>query len=796
MKKFNDSSFTTLLKSLAKQNQANPQAYSCLLQWCIDTKDLVTGKYVHIHIMKTGNDSSMVLGNRLVHMYAKCGNLADARQVFDKMTMLNVYSWNTIIAGYAKCGSMECARQLFDKMPGRDCASWNAMISGYTRCGNAQEALELFGKMQGEFVKATEFTFASVLKACVSLQTLEHGKQIHACIIRLGLESNIFLGNALIDVYAKCGRMEYARNIFDIMPERDLVSWTEMIAGYARDGNGGKALEMFDQMGREGFIPNEVTYTSFFTASAKCGNMESARHVFDKMPKKSLLSWNAMLSGYVQNKQGQETLKLYCQMYREDIKPDRVSFLSVLGACASLPAPEYGKQIHSHVIEIGFESNVCVSSALVDMYAKCSQIWDAHRVFQKMSDRNIVSWTAMIAGYAQNGHAEEALQLFCQMQQTEVKLDKVTLAILISACATLAILESGKQVHAHVVKTGFELNIFVRSSIVDMYAKCGTIESACQVFNGMPEENVVLWNAMITGYAQNGYGIEALKLFQQMLQLTMKPDHITFNGALSACSHAGLVDEGCYYFDCMSREFGITPRADHYVRMIDLFGRSGRLDEAENFINGMPFEPDAIMWGALLGACRIHGNLDLGERVAVYLFELESHSAAPYVLLSNIYAAGGRWDDVAKVRKLMKDRGVKKNPGCSWIEVKNRIHAFVVDDRSHPQTEEIYAKLETLAAKMKVAGYMPNTNFVLHNVEEEHKEHILWHHSEKLAIAFGLISTSAGAPIRVIKNLRVCGDCHTASKLISKIVGREILVRDASRFHHFKEGFCSCGDYW
>nr|ABK26521.1 unknown [Picea sitchensis] len=370
------------------------------------------------------------------------------------------------------------------------------------------------------------------------------------------------------------------------------------------------------------------------------------------------------------------------------------------------------------------------------------------------------------------------------------------MAGILRACASVAALEQGKQVHADIIKIGFELDVSVSNGLVDMYGKCGRIEDAQEVFSKLLEPDVASWNAMISGLAQHGCGKEAVLLFEQMLQTGVKPNQITFVVVLSGCSHAGLVDEGRNYFDSMTRDHGISPKAEHYSCMVDLFGRAGCLDEALNFINQMPVEPNASVWGSLLGACRVHGNIELAERAVEQLIELTPENPGTYVLLSNIYAAAGRWDDAGKVRKMMKDRSVKKEPGCSWIEVQNKVHPFIVGDSSHPQIEEIYETLETLTLQMKAAGYIPNTNFVLHDVEEEQKEWILGHHSEKLAIAFGIISTPPGTTIRVVKNLRVCGDCHTATKFISRIVSREIVLRDTHRFHHFKDGQCSCGDYW
>lgn len=315
-------------------------------------------------------------------------------------------------------------------------------------------------------------------------------------------------------------------------------------------------------------------------------------------------------------------------------------------------------------------------------------------------------------------------------------------------------------------------------------------------FDIITERDVVAWTAMIVGHAQHGEGDKALELFEQMQSEGIKPNHITFVGVLSACSHVGLINEGWQYFEFMNRDHSIVPTVDHYACMVDILGRAGRQDEAENLINQMPFKPNALVWRTLLGTCRIHGKMELGKRAAERILELEPDDDATYVLLSNMNASVGDWDNVTKIRKMMTERGIKKKVGQSWTVVKNRVHTFVACDKSHPQTDVIYAKLDELRKEMKKVGYVPDTNFVLHDVEEEQKEHLVFHHSEKLAIAFGLISTPSGSSIVIFKNLRICGDCHTAIKFISEIVTREIVVRDANRFHHFKGGFCSCNDYW
>ncbi|KAH9295945.1 hypothetical protein KI387_039533, partial [Taxus chinensis] len=675
---------------------------------------------------------------------------------------------------YAKRGSMENARKLFQAMPQcqRSAVAWNTLIAGYAKQeGCEEEALKLFEEMLCQGFEADGFAYGSVLCGCASLGALEQGRQIHGDVIRRGMLSDVYLGSALVDMYSKCCSIKDACQVFDAMPQRNVVSWNGMIAGYDQNGRSDMALELFGKM-----------------LKTDDGN----------------------------------------------VMPDQFTVATVVSACASLSDLAHGKQMHGYIIKNDSVNwDVFLGNALVDMYAKCGRIENAHNVFDKMPERDVISWTALIAGYAksasfeeaqsvfdkmpernviswnaiiaghaQNGHSEEAAGLFCQMKREGIYPTHYTFANVLSACASLATLELGEQVHSHIVKagfqfkTGFDADVFVGNSLVDMYAKCGNIVNARLAFNKLLERDGVSWNAMIVGYAQNGYGKEALEVFEQMLKESMIPDRITLIGVLSACSHAGLVDEGRHHFNSMTQVHCITPLPEHYACMIDILGRAGHLDEADKIIKSMPFEPDSITYVALLAACRIHGNVELGKWAAEHIFELDPLNSGPYVLLSNIYADAGRWDDVDKVRKLMKDRGVQKKPGCSWVEVNRRVHIFKAEDTSHPQTKEIYASLEILAAQMKEAGYVPNTKFVLHDVDEERKEHILSYHSEKLAIAFALISTPPGKLIRVVKNLRVCGDCHIGIKFISKVVGREIIVRDASRFHHFKDGLCSCGDYW
>jgi pentatricopeptide repeat protein len=524
--------------------------------------------------------------------------------------------------------------------------------------------------------------------------------------------------------------------------------------------------------------------------------MEDAQRVFLKMPSQDVITWTAMILGHVRCGQGQKALDLFRQMREQGVEPDSVTFVGVLNACASEVALQDGRSAHEQIIERGLDSDIFVGSSLVDMYVKCGSMEDAQSMFNKIPSRDVVTWTAMIFGFVKCQQGQKALELFQQMQHEGVQPNSVTFVGVLNACASVVALEEGRCAHEQILQSEWHSNIFVGNSLVDMYGKCGSMEDAQRVFNNMPLHDVVSWNAILGGCAMHGHGKEALRHFELMCEEGVKPNDITFVCLLSACGHAGLVDEGLCCFTSMSTVYKIPAKLEHYTCMIDLLGRSGRLQEAENMIQALPFRPDEALWTALLGACRIHANVEMGERIAKRVLELEPENALGYVLLSNIYAAAGKRDLCKNVERQRKERGVKKQLGCTWIEVKNEVHTFVVDDQEHPQISQIHAQLKRLSGLMHDAGYVPVTEFVLHDVEEESKVFHLCHHSEKLAIAFGLINTDPGTPLRIMKNLRVCEDCHNSTKFISKLVGRTIIVRAANRFHHFQDGVCSCMDYW
>ncbi|KAF3777199.1 putative pentatricopeptide repeat-containing protein [Nymphaea thermarum] len=734
--------------------------YAALLRVCIDTNKPKEGKKLHGRIIRTVSHPETYLSNNIVNMYARLGDLRQAREVFDRIPQPNLFSWNTMLAGYAKSGCTREMEKLFHEMPDKDGVSWNSMIMGYAISGLVYNSLDVYRSMRRESYLPNRITFSTLLILSTGHFDVILGREIHGQIIRVGLETIVFVGSPLVDMYSKFGCIEDACRAFEEVSERNTVLSNTMITGYFR-----------------------------------CGMIEHARRIFSEMKDKDSITWTTVVSGYMQNGCAEEAIDVFRDMKFEHVAADQFTFGGVLTACGSLLCLEQGKQVHAHIIRTGHQNNIFVGSALVDMYSKCKNINYAELVFSRMPEKNIVSWTAMLVGYAQNGFNEEAMRLFLEMQRNDIEPDDFTLGSVLSACANLASVEEGTQFHSYSLVSGLASFVTVANSIVTMYAKCGIIEDAHRFFDEMIQRDEVSWTALIVGYAQQGSGKESIDLYEKMVAGGLKPDGVTFVGVLSACSRAGMVEKGRYYFSLL-KEQCVVHTSDHYTCMIDLLGRAGKLEEAEKFIKEMPYQPDAVGWSTLLSSCRIHGNLRIGKWAAESLLQLEPQNPASYILLSSIYAAQGQWEDVANLRRGMRTKNVKKEPGCSWIKYKNQWHIFAAGDRTHLCSEQIYAELENLNLKMVAEGYIPDTDSVLHDVEETQKEQMLCYHSERLAIAFGLIFIPHGLPIRVVKNLRVCLDCHTATKFISKIAGRDILVRDAARFHRFKDGICSCGDFW
>ncbi|KAJ7950650.1 Pentatricopeptide repeat-containing protein [Quillaja saponaria] len=538
------------------------------------------------------------------------------------------------------------------------------------------------------------------------------------------------------------------------------------------------------------FIQNSIIHMY-----AKCGSMADAHQVFDEIPSKDIVTWTSLITGYSQNEQAGNALNLFPQMLWVGLRPNEFTISSLLKACAFLASQGHGKQIHAFCLKYGYDSNVYVGSSLVDMYARCGHIGEAQLIFDELASKNEVSWNALIAAHARKGEGDHAMGLFLRMQREDFKPSQFTYSSVFCVISSMGSLEQGRWIHGHMLKSGGKLVAFVGNTLLYMYAKSGSIEDARKVFDRLLKRDVISWNSMLIGYAHHGLGKEAVEEFEEMLRMGIEPNDISFLCVLTACSRSGLLDSGQYYFDLMNK-YNIERKVTHYVTIVDLLGRGGLLDRAKRFIEQMAIEPTAAVWGALLGACRMHDNMELGVYAAERVFELDPSDSGPHVLLANIYASAGRWTDAAKVRKMMKGSGVKKEPACSWVEIENYVHMFIADDDAHPQKEEIHKMWEKLNRKIKEIGYVPDTSHVLLFVDQQEKEVKLQYHSEKLALAFALLNAPPGSTIRIMKNIRICGDCHSSFKYVSKVVERKIILRDTNRFHHFHNGFCSCGDYW
>ncbi|XP_068650982.1 putative pentatricopeptide repeat-containing protein At5g40405 [Aristolochia californica] len=556
--------------------------------------------------------------------------------------------------------------------------------------------------------------------------------------------------------------------------------------------------------------------------------LDYSNHILSRCQNPTVFALNTMIRAYSKSHSPWHSFHFYSQILHADrLVPDNYTFTFLVRTCAHESTLQNSSAVHATVMKRGFESDPHVQSGLIHMYAElqasdsacrvfegidcpdlvtqttmvgacaCSgNIGFAQRLFDKMPHRDLVAWNAMIAGYAQCGKSREALELFSQMQIEGAGINEVTLVSVLSACAHLGALDQGGWAHAYIERSRLKMSVTLGTSLIDMYSKCGVVSKALEVFWKMGDKNVFTWSSMIGGLAMNGVSEKCLEMFSLMKEEGIFPNEITFISVLHGCSVAGLVSEGKMHFDSMTQVYGLKPWHEHYGCMVDLYGRAGLLIEAFNFIQNMPIKPHAGAWGALLHACRIHKNLEVGEFASRRLVELEERNDGAYVLISNIYADSGKWNGVSDIRRLMKSKGVRKEPGCSVIEVDGVVHEFFAGDKTHPRYREIEFMVGEISRRMKIAGYVANTKEVLFDVEDEEKEDALCRHSEKVAIAFGLLALREGLVIRIVKNLRVCGDCHDATKVISKVFDREITVRDRNRFHHFKDGKCSCGDYW
>ncbi|KAI7731459.1 hypothetical protein M8C21_026883 [Ambrosia artemisiifolia] len=544
----------------------------------------------------------------------------------------------------------------------------------------------------------------------------------------------------------------------------DSVTYSELIKCCLARGAVREGKLVHKHVFSSGYQPKTFLVNTLINMYVKFNLLDDAWKLFDEMPERNVVSWTTMIAAFA----------------NAGMRDEALGFL----ACSGLGIL---RQIHCIITKVGLDSDVFVRSALIDKYSKWGEVSNALTVFNEMETRDLIVWNSVIGAFAQNSDGDEALELFKRMKRCGFLADQATLTSVLRACTGLALLELGRQVHVHVLK--YHRDLILSNALLDMYCKCGSMEDARFEFTRMVNKDVISWSTMIIGLAQNGFSHEAIDMFEEMTSSGTRPNYITIVGVLFACSHAGFVDKGQSYFQSMEKVYGIKPGREHYGCMVDLLGRAGKLNEAVELIHNMEPEPDVVTWRTLLGACRIHRNMDLAAYAAKRVLDLDPDDAGTYILLSNIYVNTHRWEDAEQVRKIMKGNNVRKEPGCSWIEVDKQIHAFVLRDNSHPDIDEITRRLIQYVQRLREVGYVPDTSFVLHDVEGEQMEDPLLYHSEKLAIVYGLMALTKGKTIRIRKNLRICGDCHLFAKLLAQMEGRNIVIRDPIRYHHFQGGF-------
>ncbi|XP_072973890.1 pentatricopeptide repeat-containing protein At3g62890-like [Typha angustifolia] len=695
------------------------------------------------------------------------------------------------IADSSEPGALSYALKLFDEMPSPSTFIWNTVIRVCYRVHAPEESIRLYHRMHRNSVGPDAYTFHFLFKSCsISLSKVE-GLMVQGVFTKLFPESDGLIMNSLIHMYMEFGLVDDARRAFDQVKEKDVVSWTTIVSGLA-----------------------------------KFGFLNEAKELFDRMPARNVVSWTSLIAGFCRAGQAAEAVNFFNKMLSDNVAPDVVTMVVVLSSCAELKDLELGRRIHGLVKdEMAISNNLVV--ALVDMYSKCGDIKAAHEVFLSMGAKipqawnaiidgyckigdvdvarslfdqmqvhDVISFNSMITGYIHCGKLKEALFLFAELRSSHMRPDNFTIVGLLTACASLGALAQGKALHACVEERLVEWDVYLGTSLLDMYMKCGKVDEAMLVFRRMDEKDVRTWTATIAGLALNGMGDLALEHFSLMKKDDIRPNAVAYLSVLTACSHAGRLEDSQMYFEEMRSLYKLQPEIEHYGCMIDLLGRTGRLKEAMELIHTMPMEPNAVIWGSILSACRMHKEISLAENAAEHLLRLEPHEDAVYVQLYNIYVDSRRWADASKIRGLMEQRGVRKTAGYSSIAVAGQIHKFIAGDQSHPRIMEIKAMMDEIAKRLKSAGYSPIVSQITVDVDEEEKEHALFAHSEKMAIAFGIMTMASNLPIHVLKNLRVCEDCHSAIKWISKIWNRDIVVRDRSRFHHFQDGRCSCNDFW
>ncbi|CAL1404700.1 unnamed protein product [Linum trigynum] len=647
----------------------------------------------------------------------------------------NMVEINSQLKLLVKTKRLTDARDMFDKMPYRDEISWTTIISGYVSAMDSAEALRLFSRMWLEpSLQMDPFIISIALKACGRSSSARFGELLHGYSIKSDFVSSVFVGSALLDMYAKVGKIDRCLVVFTDMPLRNVVSWTAIITGLVRSGSYKEGLIYFSEMWRSKVVCDSYTFAIALKACAdlgaldrgreihcqtikkgfhvcsfvantltvmynKCGKLEYGSCLFEQMELKDVVSWTTTIATCSQNGDHENAVKAFRRMRETGVSPNEYTFAAVMTSCASLSRLRWGEQLHAHVFRLGLVDNLSVTNSIITMYSKCGQLDLASSIFEKMTEKDIISWSTIIGEYSQGGSGEKAFGYLSHMRREGPQPNEFALASVLTVCGNMAILEQGKQLHAYTLRVGLELDAMVQSALINMYSKCGSIPEALKAFSEAEVDCIVSWTSMINGYAEHGLSEQAISLFEKFRRVGLRPDSVTFIGVLSACSHVGLVDLGFHYFNLMSEEYEIFPSKEHYGCMIDLLCRAGRLNDAESMIENMPFQQDDVVWSTLLSACKVHGDVDRGKRTAQKILEINPNCAGTHITLANLYAAKGKWKEVAEVRKMLKWKGIIKETGSSWIKMRDEVSTFVSGDDSHPRAKDIYNVLGLLSVR-------------------------------------------------------------------------------------------------
>ncbi|KAB1203455.1 hypothetical protein CJ030_MR2G021717 [Morella rubra] len=654
---------------------------------------------------------------------------------------------------YVNFGCFQDALLVFEKLPQKSNIGWNAILRGFVDTGQFSNAIHFYNSMLSKGITPDNFTYPLVLKACSGLSSLEEGRRVIEMIefnqSHHNTQRNIYVECAMIDMFAKCGSLSEARLLFEEMPRKDLASWTAIICGSVQNGEGLEALCLFKRMRSLGIFPDSVIMAAVLPACArlearhlgmtmhgctirngfegdvyvsnalidtycKCGNTYDAHLVFCNMEYRDHVSWSTLIAGYAQNCLYWESLELYAEMKSSGLRTNAVTAASALPGLANLKWLKQGKEMHGYILKQGFESDVVMGSALIDMYTKCGSMREAEHIFEMMSERDITIWNSLIVGYVLHGNTDLALEIFRQIWKTNLRPNLVTLVSILPLCIEMGNLRHGKEIHGYATKSCLEAIVSVGNALIDMYCKCGSLEFGLKVFNRMMVKNIVTYNTVISAHGVHGLAEQAFSFFEQMKEAGIRPNKVSFIALLSACSHAGLIDKGWSLYRGMIDDYCIQPEMEHYSCIVDLLGRAGNLEDALKVIKTMPVEPDINVLGSLLAACRVHNKVELTELVGKDILQKNVKDSGYYVLLSNIFASTNRRRDVSAVRTAMREKGLTRKPGRSWIQVGDCIHIFHAGG-VHPQINEIQLILKRLLLEIKAEGYMPDKSSFSHD---------------------------------------------------------------------------------